>query len=226
MIHEQKEDAGTDHTTGLWSIGAGITLGWDSETGGSVYFDEDWDYQGYTVRQEFYGGAAGARLYLGYEWGFDGMEGRGAYGGASALGANVEFAQNGGWSYGGRGEALSVSYDSKDGKIRGGVLNDMVSLEMEELAADGKYIASSDRRLNAFEQNIADNDPEMYTFVAHGSPDVIGRLGDKTGMSADAFADELKKGGYNYKNEGVIKLYSCQTGQKADGFAAQLAKRM
>ena len=112
MIHEQKEDAGTDHTTGLWSIGAGITLGWDSETGGSVYFDEDWDYQGYTVRQEFYGGAGGARVYSGYEWGFDGMEGRGAYGGARALGANVEFAQNGGWSYGGRGYLNFATYDS------------------------------------------------------------------------------------------------------------------
>ena len=147
MIHEQKEDAGTDHTTGLWSIGAGITLGWDSETGGSVYFDEDWDYQGYTVRQEFYGGAGGARVYSGYEWGFDGMEGRGAYGGARALGANVEFAQNGGWSYGG-----SYTKEYRFGSAN--FYHDLVATTNDENSAEYMGDVLADDLDNAIKQRI------------------------------------------------------------------------
>ena len=311
MIHERKEDAGTDRPTGLWSIGAGITLGWDSdrgfnvglgfshemdqgtmsgfgssnmgytwhedgtrsvnmtssggvnlygwnlytgggyswnseggrvigaytganymgfaggETGGSAYFDEDWDYQGYTVRQEFYGGAGGARVYSGYEWGFDGMEGRGAYGGASVLGANVEFAQNGGLSYGGSYMQKISSYERGKGYSHYSVLGGLIRGGSVELSSDAVFGYPNDDELYNITSAITDNDFDTWVVVSHGVEGMllIKRPGQPAiYVTAQQFYDHyMSDPKSKYNGEHTIKLYACNAGKGGENsFAYQL----
>jgi len=85
------------------------------EIGGTLHFDGNWNYQGTTVRRELYISGGPAKLYVGSELGYGGVEGRGRYGGASAFGANIEKSQNRGWNYGVSVGVVSASYNSELG---------------------------------------------------------------------------------------------------------------
>jgi hypothetical protein len=87
------------------------------ETGGSLYWDRGGSFMGATVYAGVYAsfGEGMARVSAGYEAGLFGMEGRGLYAGASAGGLYAQYAQNGGWNYGGALSTEILNYDSENG---------------------------------------------------------------------------------------------------------------
>jgi hypothetical protein len=80
---------------GIGGVGVGV--------GGGQYWNTDGDYLGSTAYAQTFAGAFGARAYTGYEWGFGKVQGRGSYVGAGSNGLFVEYAQNGGLNFGGKG---------------------------------------------------------------------------------------------------------------------------
>jgi RHS repeat-associated protein len=79
---------------------SGAAFGGGVEAGGTGYFDRGWDYQGATAYGRGFGGTNSANAGGGYEWGFGGVKGRGAFVDAKAFGFSAGYAQNGGLTYG------------------------------------------------------------------------------------------------------------------------------
>ena len=99
------------------SRSAGVCFGASSdacagfELGQGLSWDRSGGFAGMTAYAEVYATFAGVRNSYGYEQGFFGAEGRGAYAGASAFGLHAEVSQNGGRNLSFRG---SVYYGSTD----------------------------------------------------------------------------------------------------------------
>src|SRR5574344_1969442 len=109
-------------------------------TGGSLYWDRGGSFMGATVYAEVYAslGMGMARVSAGYEAGLFGMEGRGLYAGASAGGLYAQYAQNGGWNYGGSFQAY-LAYGNNTGKKGAdGKTTSLVSAELW-IPTLGKY---------------------------------------------------------------------------------------
>lgn len=110
-----------NHSSEVWSVGGSGEVGVGTPAnratvgiGGDAYF-RGTDYLGATARGYvgIYGG--GLSVQEGYEVGFGGMQGRGAYAQAGALGFNVSMSENGGLDYGGSYSASLLKWDSKKG---------------------------------------------------------------------------------------------------------------
>lgn len=105
-----------DQTGGTLSYGVnGGVAFWGVGAGGAQYWDTHGDYLGSTLYVETYAGAFGAEVYTGYEWGFDGMEGRAFYAGARAWGVHAEWSYNMGFGWGISTNLANAGYDSDKG---------------------------------------------------------------------------------------------------------------
>ena len=105
-----------DQTGGTLSYGVnGGVAFWGVGAGGAQYWDTHGDYLGSTLYVETYAGAFGAEAYTGYEWGFDGMEGRAFYAGARAWGVHAEWSYNMGFGWGISTNLANAGYDSDKG---------------------------------------------------------------------------------------------------------------
>lgn len=105
-----------DQTGGTLSYGVnGGVAFWGVGAGGAQYWDTHGNYLGSTLYVETYAGAFGAEAYTGYEWGFDGMEGRAFYAGARAWGVHAEWSYNMGFGWGISTNLANAGYDSDKG---------------------------------------------------------------------------------------------------------------
>lgn len=148
----------TGSTAGYYA-GTGV-LGGDVRIGGTHSWSGFYgSYQGNTHFAEYGYGGFGGRTYGGYEWGFAGQQGRGAYAGVGAFGLNAEITQNQGWSVGGRVEVASYSRSQSS-------LDDYVASSRAEADDLGPDIATEleialfNRFANLRESEIL-NDPKV-----------------------------------------------------------------
>ena len=119
-------------------FGAGKDACAGVQSGQSLSWDTQGNFLGGAVYQEVYATAGNARISTGYEEGVLGGEGRGWYAGASAYGLHSQYAQNGGWSYGGQ-EQVYLGYGNNTGKQGAdGKTGSVVSAELW-LPTLGKY---------------------------------------------------------------------------------------
>ena len=203
------------------------------EAGGGLYWDTYGNFLGATA----YAGAfaevkagedASLRVHAGYEAGLLGMEGRGTYAGVSgSFGGSslyAEWSENGGWSYG-------FGYSKKFEKAREEANVGLLGFESDgngrmvlELPEEQQVTGDLDLRKDA---KFLEETPGTLSILGHGSPDKIEVKGKQ--MSADEFIAELKKGRFGYKNQKVIKFYSCDLAGNNDwkpNFATIVADRM
>lgn len=167
----------------------------------------------------------------GYEIGLMGMEGRGLYAGANVgkdgVSLYASWAENGGWNYGGGYWFEAWRYiGSSNGhylSILGGLYEDFNLT----LPADGYY--ADDVHLINIAQKYLDENPDVFTFIAHGASDGIGLNKNVTRgvISPEEFVKRLKNHEFGYyNNEKIIQLISCNTGYGDDSFAEQVAQLM
>ncbi|MCQ2108809.1 MAG: RHS repeat-associated core domain-containing protein [Fibrobacter sp.] len=211
--------AGGHVCVGLKEGEAGACAG--LEAGGAL----NWDAYGNFLGATAYAGAFAqlqasdgtpiAKVNGGYEAGFLGMEGRSLYAGVSAdkdgssLYAN--WAENGGWSYG--GTAVKLKYDTQS--------TDYVSLTVmgysvtlaEQLSADLNY-HKKDRALRIAAENGKYDEEGFFVISGHGtiSTEGHGVIKDEysnTNLYADDIA-EIIQNNPNYTPGKSIKLVSCK----------------
>ncbi len=111
--------AGGHVCVGVKEDEAGVCAG--LEAGGSM----NWDAYGNFLGMTAYAGAFAElqaddktsllKVNGGYEAGLFGMEGRGWYAGANAFGLYAQWAENGGWSYGGKYDVARIAYSKDNG---------------------------------------------------------------------------------------------------------------
>jgi len=168
-----------------------------------------------------------------------GDSGRGLYAGANVGGLYAEYSQNGGWNYGGTAFKYEMGNDYSKISLFGlynyqewdngdykwsllGLLGNRNSL----LAADGFFGDSEmEKRMDLLYTDNIQNREGAFTFIGHGnSQEIYDDSYDS--MTPEEFAGELKQGGFGYKGQKLIRLYSCSTGKGEHSFAARLAKLM
>ena len=216
---------------------AGVCAG--LEAGANMYWDAYGNFLGATA----YAGAFAelqasdntslVKVNGGYETGLFGMEGRGWYGGISAMDGSLyaSWAENGGWSYGFSKKFNAWRYQTIDNNSTLSILGlDVYGGQDFTLSVDGMYTQDLDLLLLA--SYIQDDGPNVYTFSGHGDENGVFLLNNDEMpgfMDGVEFGERLLNGEFNYNNEATIKLYSCSTGKKlSDGelnFAQILANK-
>ncbi len=158
-----------------------------------------------------------------------GGEGRGWYAGASAYGLHSQYAQNGGWSYGGSVNAASLRYDSKTKTLSGGLINNQYQIELLKQMDFNAYKVDD----NGYKQfnKLGENKDGEYRIGMHGSEDyplVVSQydVNKKTGkvFSAEELYNELIRDP-DFQEAKVIRLVVCYGGKNHSNgnFAQNLA---
>ncbi|SHK88772.1 RHS repeat-associated core domain-containing protein [Fibrobacter sp. UWH4] len=205
---------------------AGVCAG--LEAGGSM----NWDAYGNFLGMTAYAGAFAelqasdntslVKVNGGYETGLFGMEGRGWYGGVSAMDGSLyaSWAENGGWSYGFSKKFEAWNYSATENSAKLAILGlDVYSSNSMLLSVEGYW--TTDKNVMEWAKYLLDDNENVFTFMAHGNEYIIGLedpvylpLPQSGKMDGIQFGERLNNGEFNYKGEGMIRLYSCSTGKK------------
>lgn len=180
---ELAEDVNYIDPTGVWALGAAMQLGNNNEFGFNASYS--WNQDGSNSLNV-------SRISLGYEWGLMGMEGRGAYAGASVFGLYASVSQNGGYS-------------------KFSMLGGLYSSEKMLLAVNGYY--GDDPKLKIWAKYLHEMNSEEYSFIGHYDEATGGFIfspnSDDGWNEPAVIATELLQGGYIYKEEKAVRFYSC-----------------